>query len=43
MNIDLAAYEVIQNPARFDVIAAPNLFGDILADICGVLVSSRRW
>jgi 3-isopropylmalate dehydrogenase len=41
MNIDLAAYEVIQNPARFDVIAAPNLFGDILADICGVLVSSR--
>ncbi len=41
MNIDLAAYEVIQNPARFDVIVTPNLFGDILADICGVLVSSR--
>ena len=41
MNIDLAAYEVIQNPARFDVIVAPNLFGDILADVCGVLVSSR--
>jgi 3-isopropylmalate dehydrogenase len=41
MNIDLAAYELIQNPARFDVIAAPNLFGDILADLAGVLVSSR--
>ena len=41
MNIDLAAYELIQNPARFDVIVAPNLFGDILADVCGVLVSSR--
>jgi 3-isopropylmalate dehydrogenase len=41
MNIDLAAYEVIQNPARFDVIVAPNLFGDILADVCGALVSSR--
>jgi len=41
MNIDLAAYELIQNPARFDVMVAPNLFGDILADICGVLVSSR--
>jgi 3-isopropylmalate dehydrogenase len=41
MNIDLAAYELIQNPTRFDVIVAPNLFGDILADICGVLVSSR--
>jgi 3-isopropylmalate dehydrogenase len=41
MNIDRAAYELIQNPTRFDVIVAPNLFGDILADICGVLVSSR--
>jgi 3-isopropylmalate dehydrogenase len=41
MNIDLAAYEVIQNPGRFDVMVAPNLFGDIIADLCGVLVSSR--
>jgi 3-isopropylmalate dehydrogenase len=41
MNVDLAAYELIQNPACFNVIVAPNLFGDILADICGVLVSSR--
>jgi 3-isopropylmalate dehydrogenase len=41
MNIDFAAYELIQNPSRFDVIVAPNLFGDIIADICGVLVSTR--
>jgi 3-isopropylmalate dehydrogenase len=41
MNIDLAAYELIQNPTQFDVIGAPNLFGDIITDICGVLVSSR--
>ena len=41
MNVDLAAYELIQNPAQFDVIATPNLFGDILADVAGVLVSSR--
>jgi len=41
MNVDLAAYELIQNPANFDVIAAPNLFGDVLADVTGVLVSSR--
>jgi 3-isopropylmalate dehydrogenase len=41
MNADLAAYELIQNSPRFDVIVAPNLFGDILADIAGVLVSSR--
>ena len=41
MNVDLAAYELVQNPRRFDVIVAPNLFGDILADICGLLVASR--
>jgi 3-isopropylmalate dehydrogenase len=41
MNVDLAAYELIQNPANFDVIVTPNLFGDILADVTGVLVSSR--
>jgi 3-isopropylmalate dehydrogenase len=41
MNVDLAAYELIQSPARFDVVVAPNLFGDVLADVCGVLVSSR--
>ncbi|MGH7994187.1 MAG: isocitrate/isopropylmalate family dehydrogenase, partial [Limisphaerales bacterium] len=41
MNADLAVYELIQNPARFDVVVAPNLFGDIIADVCGVLVSSR--
>jgi 3-isopropylmalate dehydrogenase len=41
MNVDLAAYEIIQNPRRFDVIVAPNLFGDIIADVAGLLVSSR--
>jgi 3-isopropylmalate dehydrogenase len=41
MNVDLAGYELIQNPARFDVMVAPNLFGDILADLTGVLLASR--
>ncbi len=41
MNVDLAAYELIQRTQKFDVIVAPNLFGDILADIAGVLVGSR--
>jgi 3-isopropylmalate dehydrogenase len=41
MNVDLVAYELIQNAQRFDVIVAPNLFGDILADLAGVLLSSR--
>ena len=41
MNVDRAAYELIQHPADFDVLVAPNLFGDVLADITGVLLASR--
>jgi 3-isopropylmalate dehydrogenase len=41
MNIDLAAYEFIRNPAQFDVVLTPNLFGDILIDITGALLGSR--
>ena len=41
MNIDLAAYELIRNPGRFDVLVAPNLFGDVLADIAGLLCGGR--
>jgi len=41
MNIDLAAYELVRNPTRFDVVVAPNLFGDVLADIAGLLCGGR--
>jgi 3-isopropylmalate dehydrogenase len=41
MNVDLAAYELIQNPSQFDVLVTPNLMGDILADITGALLGSR--
>jgi 3-isopropylmalate dehydrogenase len=41
LDIDCAAYKLIKSPAEFDVIAAPNLFGDILGDLGGVLVGSR--
>lgn len=41
MNVDLAAYQLVQHPGTFDVLVAPNLFGDILADLAGVLVGSR--
>ena len=40
-DIDLAAYRLVQDPACFDVIAASNLFGDVLADLGAVLLSSR--
>ncbi|MCC6833206.1 MAG: 3-isopropylmalate dehydrogenase [Thermoleophilia bacterium] len=41
MNVDLAVYQVIQHPRQFDVIVAPNLCGDVLADVAGLLQRSR--
>ena len=41
IDIDLMAYRMIQDARSFDVIAAPNLFGDVLADLGAVLLGSR--
>ncbi len=41
LDIDLIAYRLIQEPRAFDVIAASNLFGDVLADLGAVLLASR--
>jgi len=41
LDIDYAAYKLLHEPERFDVIVAPNCFGDILADLGGVLAGSR--
>ena len=41
LNIDHAAYRLIQHPHEFDVIVAPNLFGDSLGDLGAVLLGSR--
>jgi 3-isopropylmalate dehydrogenase len=41
INADLAAYELVRHPDQFDVLVTPNMIGDILADIAGVLVTSR--
>ncbi len=40
-NADLATYRLIQHPADFDVLVAPNLIGDVLADVSAVLLGSR--
>ena len=42
VDIDLAAYRLMQDPLSFDVIAAPNLFGDVLADLGAVLLVFAR-
>ncbi len=41
MNVDLAAYLLIQEPHKFDVIVTPNLFGDVLADLGAVIQGGR--
>jgi 3-isopropylmalate dehydrogenase len=35
------AYQLVRCAQRFDVIAAPNMFGDILADLAAVHLGSR--
>jgi len=41
IDVDYAAYRLIQHPHAFDVVVSSNVFGDILADLCGVLMGSR--
>jgi 3-isopropylmalate dehydrogenase len=41
VDVDLMAYRLIACPQAFDVIAAPNLFGDVLGDLAAVLLGSR--
>ena len=41
LDIDYAAYKLLQEPESFDVIVAPNCFGDILSDLGGALAGSR--
>ena len=41
LDIDLAAYLLVRDPLSFDVMAASNLFGDVLADVGALLLASR--
>lgn len=41
LEIDNAAYQLIANPCAFDVVVAPNLFGDVLSDAAALLLGSR--
>ncbi len=38
--VDAAAYLMVKNPSRFDVIVTPNLYGDILSDLAAGLAGS---
>jgi 3-isopropylmalate dehydrogenase len=41
VDVDLMAYRLVASPQTFDVVAAPNLFGDVLGDLAAVLVGGR--
>jgi 3-isopropylmalate dehydrogenase len=41
LEVDNACYQMIANAASFDVVVAPNMFGDVLADGASVLLGSR--
>jgi 3-isopropylmalate dehydrogenase len=41
VDVDLMAYRLVHDPRAFDVIAAPNLFGDVLGDLAAVALGSR--
>jgi isocitrate dehydrogenase (NAD+) len=36
--IDAACMHLVMNPAQFDVLVLPNLYGDIVSDLCAGLV-----
>lgn len=39
--VDNAAYQIVANPAQYDVIVTPNLFGDVIGDCGSLLLASR--
>jgi 3-isopropylmalate dehydrogenase len=41
IDVDLMAYRLVATPRDFDVVAAPNLCGDVLSDLAAVLLGSR--
>ncbi len=38
MTADYACLQLVQDPSRFDVIVTPNLYGDLITDLCAGLV-----
>jgi isocitrate/isopropylmalate dehydrogenase len=36
--VDNASMQLVMNPAQFDVMILPNLYGDIISDLCAGLV-----
>jgi len=41
LEVDNAMYQMIASPEQFDVVVAPNMFGDVLSDGAALLLGSR--
>jgi acyl-CoA reductase-like NAD-dependent aldehyde dehydrogenase len=41
IEVDNAAYQLVNNARQFDEIVAPNMFGDVLGDVGALLLGSR--
>ena len=41
LDVDYAAFQLLQHAQDIDVVVAPNLFGDVLSDLGAVLLGSR--
>ncbi len=41
LEVDNACYQIIASAGQFDVVVAPNLFGDIISDAAALLLGSR--
>lgn len=41
VNVDYAAYQLVQHAQELDVVVSPNLMGDVLADVSSVVLGSR--
>jgi 3-isopropylmalate dehydrogenase len=41
LEIDNASFQLVTSPTSFDVMVAPNMFGDVLGDTAAVLLGSR--
>ena len=38
MIVDNACMQLVKNPTQFDVLVMPNLYGDIISDLCAGLI-----
>lgn len=41
--VDATCMGLVQNPNDFDVLVLPNLYGDIVSDLCAGLVGGLGW